>query len=130
MKENLKFFFASPGTCSIYLNKTFTYKCYFFYLYLLVYRFGYSRKNTPSPPHDGWVLGDSHRAGARVRSVRGGGVRSVCFFSSKTISFSFRYKFAHRKCVDGWMDTQTYIQNCPSKAAGKELGMSFINTIA
>ena len=52
------------------------------------------------------------------------------FFSLKTISFSFRYKFAYRKCVDGWMNTQTYIQNCPSKAAGKELGMSFINTIA
>ena len=81
MKENLKFFFfTSPGNCSIYLNKTFTYKCYLFFLFVpfgLQIQLFQEKYPLPSPRRMEFEI-FSWGGGGGAFSTGGGGW--VCFF--------------------------------------------------
>ena len=91
MKENLKFFFffASPGSCSIYLNKTFTYKCYLCFLFVpfgLQIRLFQEKYPLPSPRRMGFWRFSWGGGGGAFSTV--GGALGV-FFLQKPFRFLF-----------------------------------------
>ena len=124
------FFFASPGNCSIYLNKTFTYKCYLFFSFVpfgLQVRLFQEKYPLPSPRRMGFGRfswggsGGGGGGGGGGAFSTGGGVHSVCFFLQKPFCFLFGTNLhTGNVWMDGWIHKHTYKTVHP-----KQLGRSW-----